>query len=304
MKNHFQKFLLVLISLILLSSCLSSNDKSENSVSPKNTELSNVSVAKKPDYSLSQNKPDEQNQVKNSESGTKFSIPNDKVSQRIYADYGSIFKAQNGVKPPPSLIFANDAECVSWQNSVGFQSENIGGINIELQPAAMQALLKAGEEAKQQGLEITPRGEDAGRRSYSDTEKLWASRVNPGLEHWVKTGKLSSAEADKIRSLTPTEQVAEILNLESQGMFFSKDLSKSILYSVAAPGTSQHLSMLALDVTENDNPKVREILNKNGWFQTVVSDLPHFTYLGVAENQLSSLGLKKVSNGGRDYWIP
>ncbi len=39
--------------------------------------------------------------------------------------------------------------------------------------------------------------------------------------------------------------------------------------------------------------KVREILAKHGWFQTVVSDQPHFTFLGVPENQLVEFGIKK-----------
>lgn len=62
--------------------------------------------------------------------------------------------------------------------------------------------------------------------------------------------------------------------------------------------------MLALDVKEFENAKVRVILAKHGWFQTVVSDLPHFTYLGVKESELASLGLKEVNNGGRTFWIP
>lgn len=292
------KILVILLVFGVLTSCFSKKDEK---IETKSAEPSNTLSAKNPDYSHSPEK--RENSSQTLPHSSSVSIPNDKVSQRIYADYGAIFKAQ-GVKTPPSLMFANDEECAKWQNSVGFQTENIGGINIELQPVAMQSLLKARTEAKEQGLDITPRAEDSGRRSYSDTEKLWASRVNPALEHWVKKGRLNSAEADKIRSLSPTEQVSKILNLESQGIYFSKDLTKSILYSVAAPGTSQHLSMLALDVTENENPKVREILNKNGWFQTVVSDLPHFTYLGIEEKDLPSLGLRKVSNGGRDYWIP
>ena len=44
--------------------------------------------------------------------------------------------------------------------------------------------------------------------------------------------------------------------------------------------------MLAFDVNEFDNPRVREILAKHGWFQTVLSDLPHFTYLGLKEKDL------------------
>jgi len=49
---------------------------------------------------------------------------------------------------------------------------------------------------------------------------------------------------------------------------------------------------------------VREILAKHGWFQTVVSDLPHFTYLGIPENKLKNLGLKKITDDERVFWIP
>ncbi|HCX29047.1 MAG TPA: hypothetical protein DHU55_04630, partial [Blastocatellia bacterium] len=88
------------------------------------------------------------------------------------------------------------------------------------------------------------------------------------------------------------------------GVYFSKDLSKSILYSIAAPGTSQHIAMLAFDINEFENPRVREILAKHGWFQTVLSDLPHFTFLGLKEKDLPSHGLKNVEADGQIFWIP
>ncbi|HEX8736765.1 MAG TPA: hypothetical protein VF721_15645, partial [Pyrinomonadaceae bacterium] len=145
---------------------------------------------------------------------------------------------------------------------------------------------------------------DSARRSYTQTVELWASRVNPALTHWVGKGKISPQEAERIKALSPTAQVAEVLRLEEQGIYFSKDLSKSILYSVAAPGTSQHLSLLALDVEQFANPNVREILARHGWFQTVQSDLPHFTYLGLKETELPASGLKAVFFNGQKFWIP
>jgi hypothetical protein len=105
-------------------------------------------------------------------------------------------------------------------------------------------------------------------------------------------------------SLPLRDQVGEILHLEQHGLFFSKDFSKSILASVAPPGASQHISMLALDVNENANPEVRWILARHGWFQTVLHDLPHFTYLGVTEAELTALGIRKVNFGTRVFWIP
>src|SRR5205085_2247542 len=81
---------------------------------------------------------------------------------------------------------------------------------------------------------------------------------------------------------------AAVLELERAGLFFSKDLSKSILRSVAAPGASQHLAMLAFDASEFQDARVRDLLARCGWFQTVLSDLPHFTYLGLEESELPS----------------
>ncbi|MGI8638691.1 MAG: hypothetical protein ACR2MG_01895 [Pyrinomonadaceae bacterium] len=233
-----------------------------------------------------------------------FEQPNNAVGQKMLKEYGAMFVARGGAVPPNTVVFKNEGEVSSWQSGVAKSNENVGGFNLELQTAAMKALKDAIAEAKQNNLTITPRGADSAKRNYSGTVELWASRVNPGLSHWVKQGKLSEREAARIRALSPFEQVSEIFKLESNGMFFSKDLSKSIIYSVAPPGTSQHISMLAFDVSEHDNSKVRDILAKHGWFQTVVSDLPHFTFLGVPENQLSGLGLKKNNDGGRTFWIP
>jgi hypothetical protein len=231
-------------------------------------------------------------------------LPADLVSTKMFQEYGAMFVAKNGVIPPNKVVFNNEAEVSAWQQNIAKSTETIGGITIELQTPAMNALKSAVAEAKQSNLAITPRGTDAARRDYNGTVELWKSRVDPGLKHWVGKGRLPKAEADRIASLPAAAQIPEIFKLESQGMYFSTDRSKSIIYSVAPPGTSQHISMLALDVTENDDPQIRQILAKYGWFQTVISDAPHFTYIGVKETDLPRIGLKKVSNGNRSYWIP
>jgi len=233
-----------------------------------------------------------------------FEMPTDDVGRKLLKEYGAVFVAQGGAVPPKTVIFKNEAEVSAWQAGVSVSKENIGGVEIELQKAAMTALKEAASEAAKENQTITPRGNDAARRSYRETEELWASRVDPGLKHWVEAGKISEREAARIRALSPFDQVSEILRLEEQGLYFSKDLSKSIIYSVAPPGTSQHLSMLALDVVESENAKVRAILAKHGWFQTVSSDLPHFTFLGANEAQLPSLGLKRSVSGSRVFWTP
>jgi len=233
-----------------------------------------------------------------------FEKPSDEIGKRILKDYGSVFVAKGNAIPPKSVIFKDEAAVSAFQSSLKTSSEKIGSIDVELQTPAMNALKEAIAEAKQTNLTITPRSKDSSKRTYGETVELWASRVNPGLEHWVKKGKLPQAEADKIKNLSPFEQVSEIFKLEDQGMFFAKDLSKSIVYSVSPPGSSQHLSLLALDINEHENKKVCDILAKHGWFQTIISDLPHFTYLGVKQEELPNLGLKKDESTDRVYWLP
>ncbi len=191
-----------------------------------------------------------------------------------------------------------------FQTGVQKLAENIGGITIELQTPAMNALKEAVNEAKGKNLSIAPRNADSAKRSYAKVEENWASRVNPGLTFWVGKGKLQQSEANRIKALSAVEQIPEIFKLESQGMFFAQGNAKTIIYSVAPPGTSQHISMLACDIEQFENPAVREVLAHHGWFQTIPSDLPHFTYLGVEESELPNLGLKKVTENGRTFWMP
>ncbi|MEQ1765546.1 MAG: hypothetical protein ABL984_20630 [Pyrinomonadaceae bacterium] len=233
-----------------------------------------------------------------------FEQPNDDAGRLLLREYGAVFLARGGATPPKKVVYKDEADVVAFQNTLERSSETIGGTRIELQTAAMDALKAAISEAAKSGLNIGPRGADSARRGYDQTVSLWASRVNPGFAHWVAKGRVKQSDATRIKSLPPYQQVPEILGLESQGIFFAKSLDKSIIYSVAPPGTSQHLSMLALDVKEFDNAKVREILAKHKWFQTVSSDLPHFTFLGVEESKLADLGLKKVINSGRAFWVP
>jgi hypothetical protein len=229
----------------------------------------------------------------------------DMVINRILREYGSIFVVNEKVLPPPVCMFTSAQEVESFQKKVGFVSAEIAGTRIELQSAAMQALLQAREEALQKGLNITPRdGSEAARRNFADTIRLWKSRFEPACEHWQKQGRLSAEQVEELKSLPVKEQIREVLLLEKQGIYFNKFFNNSILYSVAAPGTSQHLSMLALDVNEFENAEVRKILAKYGWFQTVQNDTPHFTFLGHKQEDLGKLGLKEVATRSGKFWIP
>jgi len=207
--------------------------------------------------------------------------------------------------PPPVCVFTNEEQVTKFQEDAGWDVERIGFDDIELQPEAMKQLVKARKEAQKEGLDITPRdGAEAARRNYEDSVRLWNSRFVPALNYWQSQGRLTADQVAQLQTLSLSQQVAKVLELEKDGIYFSKDLSKSILYSIAAPGTSQHIHMLAFDVNEFENPRVREIMYKHGWFQTVLSDLPHFTFLGLKEKDLPKYGLRSVEVNSQIFWIP
>ncbi len=231
-------------------------------------------------------------------------IDSDATAERIFKEYGAIFVSA-GTMLPTRCIFNGDAELQDYQVRIKTESAVIGGVTIQLQKPAMTALLKARKEAAQKNLKITPRGGSlAAKRSFKDTVGLWNSRFLPGLNYWIGRKKITTKQADQLKKSGIREQIGRVLKWEEEGLFFSKDFSKSILFSVAAPGASQHNFMLALDVEQFASKEVRKILADNGWFQTVKSDLPHFTYLGLKESELPDVGLKTVTVGSQKFWIP
>lgn len=234
----------------------------------------------------------------------EFCAADDPVARRVIEEYGAMFVAE-GVLVPPVCVFESDEEVERFQHRAGWLSSDFGGSEVELQPAALESLQRAREEARADGLDITPRGgSEAGRRGFADSLRLWRSRFEPALKHWLAEGRLTPSEAVRVRSLRLREQVAAVLELERGGIFFSKDFKKSILRSVAAPGASQHLAMLAFDASEFQDSRVRVVLARHRWFQTVLTDLPHFTYLGIDETELPARGLRRIEADGRAFWIP
>lgn len=232
-------------------------------------------------------------------------IDTDLVANRIFIEYGAIFVAESRINFPLKCIFEDQNDVEVYQNNAISETVIIGGTSITLQKPAMNALLEARKEAAEMNLQITPRGgSTAGKRSYDDTTRIWNSRFYPALNYWSAKGKLSKQEVFTVRNLPIRRQVKQVLEWENDGLYFNTNFSKSILYSVAAPGASQHIFMLALDVQQFGDLRVRNILAKHGWFQTVKSDAPHFTYLGIEENKLPSVGLIAVLIDGQKFWIP
>jgi hypothetical protein len=230
-----------------------------------------------------------------------------RVEKRLFAEYGAVFATT--ATPPPAIIFENSSQVDAFQSTLTLKTGVFGDYEIQLQEEALNALWAAAAESARIGFNVTARAADSGGRSYDDTVRLWLRNVSHGLEHWESESKIAQERAKSIRNLSPVEQVGVILDLEeNQKLFFGTFFDRSILYSVAAPGASQHLSMLAFDVAEYDNPDVKAVLGKYGWHRTVPNDLPHFTYLGHEEEVLPILGLQYMEQqyGDRVYgfWTP
>lgn len=224
---------------------------------------------------------------------------------RILTEYGAIFVAALAAAVPPRCIFADEAAVTQFQAAAQARSASVGRTPVVLQAAALVAFRAACAEAKQAGLVISLKGgAKASRRSLADTEDVWKRYIDEGLRNWVKAGRLSRDEASRLRNLPSAAQAAAILGLEAQGLYFGLAQRKTILSSAAIPGTSQHLSLLALDIVEYAQPEVRRILAKHGWYQTVLDDFPHFTWLGVAEERLPGLGLYPVRSQRQTFWLP
>lgn len=231
--------------------------------------------------------------------------PDHPLQGRIFADYGAVFVAGRGVQRPPQCVFGSAEEVAAFQAGLHTRTETVEGVAITLQAAAMKALLAAVAEAQSKGLRITPNDHHvAAQRTYQDTERLWRSRVETALRHWVIRRKISREEAEQALALPVAEQVQRVLAWEAQGLYFSPDHRRSILYNVAAPGTSQHLALLALDVREHGDVRVRKILARHGWYRTIRSDTPHFTFVGRPESSLAYWGLKPLRLGREEFWIP
>lgn len=228
----------------------------------------------------------------------------DDGARRIFGEYGAVVIAED-VELPERCTFSSNVEYRRFVAAVATRTAVIDGVPITLQTAAMESLLAAREEASRAGRRISPRGGTAsGSRSFDTTTKLWKSRYQPALAHWVKVGKISTEEATEFGSWPISIQITKVLGWESRGWYFSKNFRKSIFRSVAPPGASQHNLLIAFDVAEYADREVRRILTTYGWHQTIESDAPHFTFLGVPEGELPRLGLRKIAVAGQDYWVP
>lgn len=232
-------------------------------------------------------------------------VQNSVVANRIIFQFGAVFAAADSVQPPPNCYFANAASLKAFQGKLRISSAPIDGVALTLQEPAMNSLLKAVAECEQQGIKVRPfDGAIAAARTYEDTARLWNTRFQRALDHWSNGGKISPIEAAAARNESTVVQLRRVVDWESQGLWFGTTLSGSIFSSVAPPGTSQHLFLLAFDVAPPVPADLVPIFKSNGWYRTVPGDSTHFTYLGVAETELPGRGLQKITTRGVDYWVP
>ena len=244
-----------------------------------------------------------------SNSSVKFEqicpVATNAMAKRVFDEYGAVFVVKEPSKFPDRCVFNDTADVERFQRSIKTKSAVIGGVVIELQEAAMDSLIEVQKDAEALDLHITPLdGAIAGKRSYNDTVRIWNTRFQRGLDHWVQVGKITEDDATAVRKMDTAHQVEQVIAWESEGFYFSTDFSHSIFSSTAPPGTSQHLSMLAIDIVENNDPTVVTLLAGRGWYRTVLNDATHFTFIGVPESELPNRGLKPVMRGGCKFWVP
>ncbi|MBW4647054.1 MAG: D-alanyl-D-alanine carboxypeptidase family protein [Goleter apudmare HA4340-LM2] len=179
--------------------------------------------------------------------------------------YGAVFVNQEPeIQLPQKVILANEQETEEFQSTL--MMTKVDGINgCYLQQPAAAALNKV------RSLINIPLKSGYGS---GDCTRTFATN----LRFWRKYANNQTLE--KVRQGRET----------------------AILGIVAPPGTSQHLWGLAIDLRAY-SPQQRQALNQNGWFQTVEKDLPHWTYIGLPQEDLPLFGFRKKVIRGVTYWI-
>ncbi|MBH8573751.1 D-alanyl-D-alanine carboxypeptidase family protein [Nostocaceae cyanobacterium CENA369] len=179
--------------------------------------------------------------------------------------YGAAFVNQDtATKLPSKVIFADEQETQDFQNTLTMEKVNETN-DCYLQKSAADALNKA--QTLQKISLKSGYGQGDCTRSFGTNLKFWHKYANDKTLDKVKQGK-----------------------------------ETKILGLVAPPGTSQHLWGLAIDL-RIANQKQREALYQNGWFQTVESDVPHWTYIGLSKEDLPLFGFKNKVVRGISYWL-
>ncbi len=225
--------------------------------------------------------------------------PAEPVSAAILAQYGALYVSDAQLILPSNCIPTRQ-ELAAFSRRVVFESRNIDGIQVSFQKPALDAFLTAREAAAARGLSIRPNGTNATLRDYETTVEIWQRNLQAGIN-------VHSAAAERRAELLSPEirlSIAVVLELEKKGLLLGSGGGKSILQVAAPPGTSQHISGLAVDIVEHEDARVRQIMADNGFYQTIANDFTHFTYLGLKSDQLAAVGLAPRVIEGRPFYVP
>ncbi len=229
-------------------------------------------------------------------------LPADPVERQLLEMSGGVLLTT--ATPPPTVHFADALAVQSFQDGLQTGVVEVGGVSVTLQEPAAQALARARDELAAAGVAIRFQGKRPGARTWSEGHGAWTRRLRTSLEHWVGEGRLPASERDRILALPPDPQLRAVLDLEARGLWCNTYYNRTILSSVAAPGSSQHHAMLAVDVQPAKDPRVIEVMARHGWHRTVWSDRPHFTFLGVGPEALEGMGLRPKTWAEATFWVP
>lgn len=183
----------------------------------------------------------------------------------LLRQYGAAFvNQQPDIKLPPKVVFINEQETKDFQATLIMGQVN-GTSNCYLQKSAAEALNRARSHLK---IPLkSGYGASDCTRSFATNVRFWQKYANNKTLERVRQGK-----------------------------------ETAILGVVAPPGASQHLWGLAVDLRVSNDAQ-KQALNQNGWFRTVENDVPHWTYVGLPEENLPEFGFKNKVVRGITYWL-
>ena len=284
-EKHLKKIIFICIVLLIASTLVLSHEISHQQLTAKNKQVqdcSNVkSSTKTPacnnitqpipvNTSITTHEPDPflsaQERFLGTITSSLSTVPQSgSFEYTLLRAYGAAFVNKDAdIKLPAKVIFANEDETREFQSTLSMgRVDNTN--DCYLQEHAAEALNKARSQA------TIPLKSGYGTsdctRTFETNTRFWYKYANNSTLEKVRQGK-----------------------------------NTAILGLVAPPGASQHLWGLAIDLHVSNSVQ-KQALNRNGWFQTVENDIPHWTYLGQSQEKLIELGFKNKVVRGVTYWV-
>lgn len=244
-----------------------------------------------------------------------FCDPRSVVTRKVLEEYTSHLIARGIVLP--SVCMLNETQSTNFKSSLkssDVASVRLAGMRFEFQRKAAIDLQKVIDRlATLKISQLNFAREHSDRRPPitlavgGRTQKInrdWAIRdYQTVAENW---------EFDPAPGAIRTLIIEELNQGESMNpLYKGRNGNKPRMRSVAIPGASQHMLLVAFDLNNATckNQAVVKLLSDHGWWRTIRDDNCHFTYLGWnTERQLKENGMKKVvcprSDTNYAFWVP